>query len=110
MFDNVIVNIRFSHKSISFALVLFVLSGLFVFPATAQNKPSENDSIVPFAELLKKPVAIRPKLNNVHPRLFFTKEDLPKMRGRASSADKELWQAVLIDLQTLTRDAPDPSD
>jgi hypothetical protein len=83
---------------------------LFAFPIKAQQIKSKDAVIFPFAELLQKPIAIRPELNKIHPRLFFSKEDLPKMRERAKNADRELWQAVLSDLQTLKRDAPDPKD
>jgi Domain of unknown function (DUF4962)/Heparinase II/III-like protein len=105
MFSNVIVNIKLSRRVFGGTLLIFALSALFVVPIKAQS-----ERIEPFTELLKRPIAMRPELNNTHPRLFFTKEDLPKMRERAKGIDKELWQAVLNDLQTLKRDAPDPKD
>jgi hypothetical protein len=105
MFSNVIVNIKLSRRVFGVALLIFALSALFAIPIKAQS-----ERIEPFTELLKRPIAMRPELNNVHPRLFFTKEDLPKMRERAKGIDKDLWQAVLNDLQTLKRDAPDPKD
>ena len=105
MFSNVIVNINLSRRVFGVALLAFALSNLFAVPIKAQNERIES-----FAELLKKPVNIRPELNNVHPRLFFTKEDLPKMRERAKGADKELWQAVLNDISILNANPPDVKD
>jgi len=109
MFRNVIVNTKVSRQCFGSGLLIFILVSLFALPTKAQSK-SADDSIIPFAELLKKPVVIRPELKNVHPRLFFVAADLPKMRERAKGVDKELWLAVLKDLQTLKRDAPDPKD
>ena len=109
MFSNVIVNIKISRLGFPAVPIIFALFILSVSSSRAQVY-SANDSIKPFTELLQKSVALRPELNNVHPRLFFTKEDLSKMRERAKGVDKKLWQAVLNDLQTLKRDAPDPKD
>ncbi len=111
---SVIVNIKKSQKRFGVVLMTFLLLNLFAFPIKAQRQTlnGEKNEIVikPFAELLARPVSIRPELVNVHPRLFFAAQDLPKMRERSKNADKELWQAVLKDLQTLKRDAPDPKD
>lgn len=110
MSADVIVNIKLSQRCFGIVLLMFILNSLFVFPIKAQNNSAANDAVTPFAELLKKPLALRPELNNVHPRLFFTNADLPKMRGKATGVDKELWQAVLNDLQTLNQNVPDPKD
>ena len=110
IFMNVIVNTMFSRRYFSFGLVAFVLFNLFVLPIKAQSKSAADDSIVPFAELLKKPIALRPELKNVHPRLFFVAADLPKMRERAKGIDRELWQAVLKDITTLKRNPPAVDD
>lgn len=110
MDSNVIVNTFKSQRFLRVALTLIFVSNLFAFPIEAQNKSVDETAITPFAELLRKPVAMRPELKNAHPRLFFTKADLPKMREKSKGADRELWQSVVSDLQTLKRDAPDPKD
>lgn len=110
MARDVIVNTNLSQRCLGAWLMAIFIVNLFAPLIKAQNKPTDNISIKPFAELLQKPVSLRPELNRVHPRIFFTKENLPKMRERARNADKELWQAVIEDLQTLKRDAPDPAD
>lgn len=92
-------------------LFLFVLSlFLFVtFKINAQNNQTPQ-TIVPFEDLLKRDVNLKHNLRNIHPRLFFTVEDLPKMRERAMGVDRELWQATLKDIETLKRDVPNPKD
>lgn len=69
-----------------------------------------NIDLYSIEHLLKRNVKLRQELTNVHPRLFFTSEDLPKMRDRAKGSDRELWQATLVDIQTLRRAVPDPGD
>ncbi|MBA3633973.1 MAG: DUF4962 domain-containing protein [Acidobacteria bacterium] len=88
--------------------VIFLLTA-FLYLATAQTN-AVNEKIPPFKELLKRPVKLRPELVGKHPRLFFTAADLPQMRERAKGVDRELWQQVLKDIQTLKRNAPDPKD
>ncbi len=96
-------------------LTLIVTANLLFFCISliGQTNLQNNNSIgaIPtFAELLQKPVKLKPELKGVHPRLFFRDADLPKMRERAAGVDKELWRATLADIQTLRRDAPDPKD
>lgn len=100
----------FFGKRLLFSLLALHLAVCSADAQTASQKSPEIDSIINFSELLKRPVNLRPELKNVHPRLFFTNADLPKMRERARGVDRDLWAAVLKDLQTLKRDAPDPKD
>lgn len=106
MLSSVSVNIKVNRKLNIFSCIVF--SFVSVLSLTAQE--ATNEKVMPFEELLAKPIVMRPKLKNVHPRLFFTAKDLPSMRERAKGADKELWNDVLNDLQTLKRDVPDPKD
>ena len=110
MLENVIVNINKSQTFFGTAFPALLSLVLFVCPIKAQNAKTDTGRIPSFAELLQKNVTMRPELKGVHPRLFFTKTDLPKMRERANGVDKELWQATLADIQTLKRAAPDPKD
>lgn len=106
MRSSVSVNIKINVIFQTFLFAVFA-----AFSAISLNaQDTSGDRIVPFEELLARPVNLRPELNNVHPRLFFTAKEMPAMRERAKGADKELWQDVLKDLQTLKRDAPDPKD
>ena len=110
MFRSVIVTTKTTHRFFRAAVLLFLLGNLLVSENRAQDKSLGKISVAPFSELLQKPISLRPELKNIHPRLFFTAADLPKMRKRAQGADKNLWQAVLKDLKTLKRNAPDPND
>lgn len=113
----VIVNISNKSSFIRRIIILPILCSLFfssVINSQTKSDESQNKSskisIPTFSDLLNRPVNLRPELKGVHPRLFFTSADLPKMRERAKGTDRELWQAVINDLQTLKRDAPDPKD
>lgn len=88
---------QYSRLAVSIAAVC-----LLAFPTIAQ--------VVPFERLLERPVEIKPELKRVHPRLFFTSSDVPKMREKAKGAEKELWLATLKDIHTLKGSAPDPKD
>ncbi len=99
----------------SFSTGVFSLLAAVIFLFLAESKTSAQEirrgqPIVAFEELLKRPVKMRPELVDKHPRLFFTAEDLPRFREKARNSDKELWRAVLRDIQTLKRNAPDPKD
>ena len=100
----------FFGKQLLFLLVALNLAVPFTKAQTPFQKSLEASSIVSFSELLKRPVNLRSELKNIHPRLFFTAVDLPKMRERAKGIDRELWQTVLEDIVTLKRNAPDPKD
>lgn len=106
-------NTRITRKwSVRLVCLILAINLLFVSVGRSltQNHSSDDRKIVSFEELLKRPVAMRPELIGKHPRLFFTAEDLPRLRAKSRGADKELWNAVLADLQTLKRTAPDPGD
>lgn len=107
---NVIVNTKCTHRYFGAALLMFALFNLFASSGKISSQSLESIAIKPFPELLQKPVSLRPELKGVHPRLFFVAADLPKMRERAQGADRELWQAVLKDVKTLQRVAPDAAD
>ncbi|MDQ3748675.1 MAG: DUF4962 domain-containing protein [Acidobacteriota bacterium] len=100
----------FFSKRLLCLLIALHLTVPFIYAQTPSQKPLVTDSITSFSDLLKRPVNLRPELKNVHPKLFFTAADLPPMRERAKGVDRELWQAVLEDIATLKRNAPDPKD
>ncbi|MDQ3322919.1 MAG: hypothetical protein M3525_10905, partial [Acidobacteriota bacterium] len=93
-----------------FSLLAAVIFLFVAPPKTFAQEIRREQPIVAFEELLKRPVKMRPELVGKHPRLFFTAEDLSRFREKAKNSDKELWQAVLRDIQTLRRNAPDPKD
>ena len=93
-------------------LVLVILFTFFAQLIGQTNSIAEykKTSIPAFSDLLQRPVNLRPELKNVHPRLFFTAQDLPKMRERAAGVDKDLWQDVLKDIKSLKMNPPDVTD
>jgi hypothetical protein len=120
---NVIVNttgkhvfgaVKFMALKMVWCLVIFNLffsSLSLAQPSDKKNsEKSQNSSIPAFTELLQRPVNLRPELKGVHPRLFFSKEELDAHRIKAKTSDRELWQSVLKNIQTLKRNAPDPKD
>lgn len=111
MNSSVIVNISNFNltQSKRWLLLAMVIHFIFAPVLFAQNQ-TKSPVIPPFQELLSRPVNLRAELKNVHPRLFFTSDQLPAFRRRAKGADRDLWQAVLDDIQTLRRSAPDPKD
>lgn len=111
MKNSVIVNI-FNINFLRVRCLIGLLAVIHLIPATfsfAQTQ-SKINKIPTFEELLRKSVDLRPELKNVHPRLFFTAEDLPKLRERAKGADKELWQEVLKEVESFGKDVPDVND
>ena len=89
------------------AAMLLIVSILFVLAATSA---AQTESIPPFPKLLSNNIGIRPELSKKHPRLFFTAEDIPRLREKAKSTDTILWKEVLHEIQTLRRAVPDPND
>lgn len=111
MTNSVIVNIsNIGFSAAKRALLLSLAVHLIMAPVLFAQTQTKSAAIPTFEELLNRPVNLRAGLNNVHPRLFFTASDLPDFRRRAKGSDRELWQAVLDDIKTLKRDAPDPKD
>ncbi|HKX82976.1 MAG TPA: DUF4962 domain-containing protein, partial [Pyrinomonadaceae bacterium] len=109
-----IVNTFWQHllRGALISLIVIVLS-LGLAPLTCiRSQPATGRAlvIIPFAELLKRPVEVRADLKGVHPRLFFTAADITSLRDKAKGANRDLWQATIKDIQTLDREVPDPND
>ncbi len=98
-----------THFSILMAILQIFAQPVSILKAQTKNQ-TNNQKIPIFSELLERHVNLRPELKNIHPRLFFTAEDLPKLRERAKGADKELWQEVLKEVESFGTNIPDPAD
>lgn len=81
----------------------------FGFSISAQTV-TKDVAVVPFEELLKRPVELRTEAKGVHPRLFVDRERIESLRKKSKGASRELWLATLRDIDTLKRPVPDPSD
>ena len=90
------------------AMIIFLCSSLI--GQTNSKEETQKIKIPSFSELLERPVTLKPELKNVHPRLFFTAADLPKMRERAKGADKELWREVVKEVESFGTNIPDVND
>lgn len=66
------------------------------------------ETIPPFAQLLDRPVRLKPELAGVHPRVFVTAKGLDALRERARTTHREDWQKVLDSLPALAGDPPPP--
>jgi hypothetical protein len=64
--------------------------------------------VIPFDRLLAKPVALKPELRGVHPRVFVTKEGFALLRERARTTHAIEWKNVLASLPALKGDPPSP--
>src|SRR5690349_1669697 len=99
---NVTITLRhISYCVMQWLLILLVLAAA-VTTVTAQD--SHDNVIVPFNELLQKPVELKPELKGLHPRVFFTASDITRLRERSKGADRDLWLKVIGDMRTLRRE------
>src|SRR3989337_2407991 len=108
MLGSVIVNTLMRHnaaRGLSGIAVLCSILWLSVSPFYAQSF-ANGAKIEPFEDLLKRPVAIKPELMNVHPRLFFTAKDIEKFRSKAKGPGRELWEDTIKAMDTLDRTVP----
>jgi hypothetical protein len=100
-------NRRFYSVGRASVLALFTIFLISVRPETTRASNSTDNPIVPFEQLLKRPVELRPALSGQHPRVFFTQDSLKLLRRRSKASGRELWLAVLKDVKAL-RIAPPP--
>jgi hypothetical protein len=73
-------------------------------PPTAESP----DEIPAFAELVSRPVRLKPELVGGHPRVFVTAGGLERLRERARTTHREDWQKVMATLPALAGDPPPP--
>jgi hypothetical protein len=88
--------------------VLLSCSFLGSGPARAAPLPGPDDALTAFADLLARPVRLKPELVSVHPRVFVTAQGLETLRERARTTHREDWQKVLAALPALAGDPPPP--
>src|SRR5262245_47984403 len=79
-----------------------LVAALVLAPTPA--RAATPDDVPPFADLLAKPVALKPGLAGVHPRVFVTRDELAALRARARTDPQ--WQRVLAGLPALKSDPP----
>jgi hypothetical protein len=84
-------------------LTCAILTLLLWLPGHGPQRASE---IVPFAQLLAKPVSLKPELRDAHPRVFVTDAGLDTLRERARTTHAAEWKRVLAALPALKGDPP----
>jgi hypothetical protein len=85
-------------------LLAFLLAASVGLP----NRAAAQDVVPPLAELTGRPVALKPALVGVHPRVFVTAAELGQLRERSRTTHRDEWQKVLAGLGALKKD-PDPA-
>jgi hypothetical protein len=81
---------------------------LAVLSASGAELQGPGATVPSFAELIGRPVTLKPELEGVHPRVFVTAAALDRYRQRARNESRDQWQHVLADLPAL-KSAPPPA-
>jgi sugar phosphate permease len=76
--------------------------------ANASSNTSSQDEVPTFEALLAHPIALKPELAGVHPRVFVTAVELDTLRQRARTTHREEWTRALADLPALKGEPPPP--
>lgn len=67
-----------------------------------------SDEVPAFAELVAHPVALKPALVGVHPRVFVTRPEIERLRERARTTHRAEWQRALAALPSPGSAPPAP--
>ncbi|HEX6729157.1 MAG TPA: DUF4962 domain-containing protein, partial [Pyrinomonadaceae bacterium] len=94
-------------KTTGFIGLVVILSSL-INGAGVMLRTDDEPLIVPFEELLRRPVKLRPELKGKHPRVFFTNESLKGLRNRAQTVDRSLWLEAVKNIRALSMEPPSP--
>jgi hypothetical protein len=90
------------------ALTVLTASNVVTPLATAAAQKPSGDDVPTFDALLAHPVALKPELVGVHPRVFVTTAGIEALRQRARTTHREEWTRVLAGLPAL-KGAPPPA-
>jgi len=73
-----------------------IIARALVWTITSVASPAlAQDAVPAFDHLLAHPVALKPELVGVHPRVFVTAKELDVLRVRAKTTHKEEWARAL---------------
>ena len=84
------------------------LATILVVTAPVARSQGTIAEIVPFDQLVARPVVLKPELRGVHPRVFVTQKGIAELRRRAQTTHAVEWRKVLAALPALKGDPPPP--
>jgi hypothetical protein len=98
-------------------IILALLFLSFVLPAVGQDsrelsKEAQASNRLkgehPLAELMRsKPSSLKPELEGVHPRVFFTQAEIDALKAKTKT-QPVLWQVAMKNVRALVAEAPPP--
>src|SRR5712692_8673874 len=68
----------------------------------------EAEELPTYADLLARPVHLKPQLEGAHPRVFVTAEEIVVLRERPRTTHRAEWARVIATLAALKREPPKP--
>ena len=90
--------------TLSATTVIALICAIAGLPAPA----AAQDAIPSFEALLAQPVALKPELAGVHPRVFVTAREVEALRVRARTTHKDEWARALATLVAVEQAPPPP--
>jgi len=86
-----------------------MLATVIGWPTVGTPTPAAAQETVPaFDQLLAQPVALRPELAGVHPRVFVTAKEIEALRVRARTTHKDEWARALATIGAVGQAPPPP--
>ena len=85
------------------------LAAMLAVGVVGAPSPARAQEAVPsFEQLLAQPVALKPELAGVHPRVFVTAKEIEALRVRAKTTHKDEWVRALATLAAVGQAPPPP--
>jgi len=90
-------------------IVIPAIAAMLALATPGASSPARAEEPVPsFEQLLAQPVALKPELAGVHPRVFVTAKGLDALRARARTTHKDEWARALATLTAVGQAPPPP--
>src|SRR6266542_2432494 len=106
---------RIRQRTILSLALWLIVSALIVSAQDAReslgpkDKPSQAKGPHPLTQLMATlNSSLRPELRGKHPRVDVTETEIVKLRERARTTHRDLWQRALRQVRALKKDAPAP--
>src|SRR6266508_4585617 len=106
---------RIRQRTILSLALWLIVSALIVSAQDAReslgpkDKPSQAKGPHPLTQLMATlNSSLRPELRGKHPRVYVTETEIVKLRERARTTHRDLWQRALRQVRALKKEAPAP--